>query len=148
MEKLRREGKGFAATVRGSRPYTGALHRGPAGSEFSCSRPYAFDGICKHKVALGLAVLDAYGAELISPNPTTAPPLADQALATAIKAAWADHRKGDKLRFLKQALAKNDDLTRQFLGFGQPADAPANTLANLPTRLTDTLGVLNFDEDF
>jgi len=148
VEKLRREGEGFAATVRGSRPYRVALHRGHAGPEFSCSCPYTFDGICKHKVALGLAVLDAYGAELTSLNPATAPPLADRALATAIKAAWADRRKGDKLRFLKQALAKNDDLARQFLGFGQPTDAPANPLASLPARLTDTLGVLDFDEDF
>ncbi|AMJ67018.1 SWIM zinc finger family protein [Hymenobacter sp. PAMC 26628] len=150
VEKLRREGAGFAATVRGSRPYRVALHRGPAGPEFSCNCPYAFDGICKHKVALGLAVLDAYGAELDIPNPASAaaPPVADRALATAIKAAWADRRKGDKLRFLKQALAKNDDLARQFLGFGQPAAAPADPLANLPARLTDTLGVLDFDEDF
>ncbi|WP_204376087.1 SWIM zinc finger family protein, partial [Hymenobacter coccineus] len=150
VEKLRREGTGFAATVRGSLPYRVALHRGPAGPEFSCNCPYDFDGICKHKVALGLAVLDAYGTELddLAAPAETAPPLADRALATAIKAAWADRKKGDRLRFLKQALAKNDDLARQFLAFGQPPAPPADPLAGLPARLTDTLEVLDFDEDF
>ena len=146
VKNLRREGPGFAATVRGSRPYRVALHGAPGGPEFSCNCPYAFDGICRHAVALGLAVLDAYDSELT--NPAAAPPLADRALAAAVKAAWADRRKGDKLRFLKQALAKNDDLARQFLGFGQPAAAPADPLAGLPARLTDALGVLDFDEDF
>ena len=154
LTKLRREADGFHASVRGSRSYRVALRLAPAGPEFSCNCPYAFDGICKHSVALGLAVLDAYTpADLASASaaPAAGPPAvpADE-LAKAVQAAWADRKKGDKLRFLKQALAKSDDLARQFLGFGgQPvAAAPADLLATLPDRLAGTLEVLEFDEEF
>ncbi|WP_310390897.1 hypothetical protein [Hymenobacter sp.] len=67
-----------------------------------------------------------------------------------MQAAWADRPAADKLHFLEQALAKSDDLARQFLGFGRsPAPAPAaDLLADLPQRLTDTLAALEFDEEF
>ncbi|MDJ0366674.1 hypothetical protein QMK33_16065 [Hymenobacter sp. H14-R3] len=153
VQKLRREGNNFQATVRGSRPYRVELRLEPAGPAFSCTCPYDFDGICKHKVALGLAVLEAYDVGQPSPAPTqpTTATLAGNALALAVQTAWADRKKGDRLRFLKQALAKNEDLARQFLAFGQPVlaapVAPASLLADLPARLTDTLLTLDFDED-
>ncbi len=153
VSKLRREGNDFHATIQGSRSYRVVLHLAGAEPEFTCSCPYAFDGICKHSVALGLAVLDAYlPADLASPaQAVPSPGAADAAgLTTAIKAAWADRKKSDKLRFLKQALAKNDDLARQFLGFGSQPEAVSNEalLTSLPQRLTDTLEVLEFDEEF
>ena len=63
----------------------------------------------------------------------------DQALA----AACAARSDADKLRFLEQALAKSDDLTRQFLGFANttaPA-MPKAVLAALPQRVTETLKI-------
>uniref|UniRef100_UPI00286BB564 SWIM zinc finger family protein n=1 Tax=Hymenobacter sp. TaxID=1898978 RepID=UPI00286BB564 len=60
LSKLRREGDTFLATVRGSRAYRVGLRLAGAGPEFTCNCPYDFDGICKHCVALGLAVLDGY----------------------------------------------------------------------------------------
>ena len=154
LTKLRREADGFHASVRGSRSYRVALRLAAAGPEFSCNCPYAFDGICKHSVALGLAVLDAYTPADLASASASAPvagPAAGPAgaLAKAVQAAWADRKKGDKLRFLQQALAKSDDLARQFLGFGgQPAVAAAALLAALPERLAGTLEVLEFDEEF
>ncbi|GAB3636116.1 hypothetical protein GCM10027422_17060 [Hymenobacter arcticus] len=153
VEKLRREGEAFAATVRGSRPYRVGLRLAAAGPKFSCNCPYAFDGICKHKVALGLAVLETYDGGQLSSAPAQSPTaaLAGNTLAAAVKTAWGDRRKGDRLRFLKQALAKNEDLARQFLAFGQPAApteaTPTRLLTGLPARLTDTLLTLEFDED-
>ncbi len=153
LTKLRREADGFHASVRGSRSYRVALQLAAAGPAFSCSCPYAFDGVCKHSVALGLAVLDAYTpADLAATGPAGGPAAGApaDALAKALKTAWADRKKGDKLRFLKQALAKSDDLARQFLGFGgQPvAASTADLLATLPDRLAGTLEVLEFDEEF
>ena len=151
VEKLRREADGFAATVRGSRAYRVGLRLAAAGPAFTCTCAYNFGGICKHEVALGLAVLDAYPASELSPPPPEATPLADAALAAAVQVAWAERKKSERLRFLKQALAKSPDLARQFLAFGQPvAAAPAASatlLADLPERLHDTLAALDFGED-
>lgn len=150
VSKLRREADAFLASVRGSRSYRVALRLAAAGPEFTCSCPYEFGGICKHAVALGLAVLDAYGTELTRPAAGAPGPAAGGALTAALRAAWADRTSADKLAFLEQALAKSDDLTRQFLGFGRrPATAATvPLLADLPQRLTDTLEVLEFDEEF
>ncbi|GAA4022549.1 hypothetical protein GCM10022409_02870 [Hymenobacter glaciei] len=150
VTRLRRETDSFHASVRGSRIYRVALRLAAAGPEFTCSCPYEFGGICKHAVALGLAVLDAYGTELTSAAPAPGPtPTTPGALARAVQGAWADRKKADKLRFLEQALAKSDDLARQFLGFGNQPVAVASEalLAGLPTRLTETLEVLEFDEE-
>lgn len=152
VEKLRREPDGFAAVVRGSRAYRVGLRLAAAGPAFSCSCPYDLDGICKHAVAAGLAVLDAYRPDELAPAPPETPaPLAEAALGAAVKAAWADRKKADRLRFLKQALAKNPDLARQFLAFGQPVAAPpaasATRLADLPERLHEALADLDFGED-
>ena len=148
LSKLHREGDTFGARVQGSRHYRVELRLAAAGPEFSCSCPYSFDGICKHSVALGLAVLDAYQTSDLRPG-TQPAPAASGPLAAEVKAAWAARKKGDKLRFLKQALTKSDDLARQFLGYGGlPAPASdADLLANLPARLTEALEMLEFDEE-
>ncbi|MEJ7666802.1 MAG: hypothetical protein WKG07_48520 [Hymenobacter sp.] len=67
-----------------------------------------------------------------------------------MRAAWADRKKSERLHSLKQALAKSDDLARQFLAFGQPAPTPAaaaDPLPDLPARLADTLETLDFGND-
>ena len=151
VTKLRRESDTFHAMVRGSRDYRTTLRLAVDGPEFTCTCPYDWDGICKHEVALGLAVLAGYQLTDLVPatlpvRPTAAKP---DPIATDVTAAWASRKKGDKLRFLKQALAKSDDLARQFLGYGaQPmAVSDEDLLADLPARLTDTLETLEFDEE-
>ena len=154
VTKLRREKDAFRATVRGSRSYHVALRLAAVGPEFTCNCPYEFDGICKHSVALGLAVLDAYGTNLAGPEPaarsTARTPAPTDSLPDAVRAAWARRDPADKLRFLEQALAKSDDLARQFLAFDRPPAVAAGSdlLATLPTRLTEALEVLEFDEEF
>lgn len=149
VTKLRREGDTFHAMVQGSRNYRGTLRLALGGPEFTCSCPYDWDGICKHSVALALAVLDAHKATDLLPAPPASVPVAAGQLAAEVKTTWAARKKGDKLRFLKQALAKSDDLARQFLSYGgQPvATSDEDLLANLPARLTETLEVLEFDEE-
>jgi len=155
VKKLERPGPTrFLARVKGTYSYNTMAWLASGDVEFSCDCPYDFEGICKHCVALGLAILDKYGASL----PATAAAETDpaNALAPALAAAWDARPEADKLRFLHQALAKSDDLARQFLAFGAvpvPAAAPAasasaDLLDTLAERLTDTLSALVFDEDF
>ena len=149
LNKLRREADAFRATVHGSQPYRVALRLAATGPAFECSCPYNFDGICKHAVALGLAVLDAYGTDLnAAPSPPTRTPAATP--ATDLATAWAARSEAEKLRFLEQALTKSDDLARQFLGFGTTAApaVPKSLLAALPQCLTEALETLEFDEEF
>ncbi|TGE17535.1 SWIM zinc finger family protein [Hymenobacter elongatus] len=151
VRKLRREANTFQAQVKGTRTYRTELLLAPTGPKFECNCPYDFDGICKHAVALGLAVLEAYGSNLTSQE-SREHPAVPKRLGAAVAAAWASHPTADKLRFLEQALAKSDDLARQFLGFvGQPVPAsgpdPLVILDTLAERLTDTLSTLEFDEE-
>ncbi|OGX87653.1 hypothetical protein BEN47_00340 [Hymenobacter lapidarius] len=155
VKKLERPGPTrFLARVKGTYSYNTMAWLASGDVEFSCDCPYDFEGICKHCVALGLAILDKYGASL--PAAAAAETAAANAHAPALAAAWADRPEADKLRFLHQALAKSDDLARQFLAFGAasvPTAAPAVTTAadlldTLAERLTDTLSALVFDEDF
>lgn len=141
----------FGARVRGTHRYHTAAWLAAGDVEFSCDCAYELDGICKHAVALGLAVLDTYGP--LEADPTALPPAAGAAPdpdRAALAAAWASRPDPDKLRFLEQALTKSDDLARQFLGFGgraAPAPGP-DLLEGLAERLSETLSMLEFGEDF
>ncbi len=154
VKKLERPGPTrFLARVKGTYSYNTMAWLSSGDVEFSCDCPYDFEGICKHCVALGLAILDKYGASLPAAAAETT---ASNALAPALAAAWAARPEADKLHFLHQALAKSDDLARQFLAFGAApvsavapaAPAAADLLDTLAERLTDTLSALVFDEDF
>ena len=173
----------FSARVKGTYSYNTELWLASGDADFSCDCPYCYEGICKHSVALGLAVLATYGANLHEPGPAgstgaAVPPATAVLAATALAAAWVQYPEADKLHFLHQALAKNDDLLAQFLTFvnapvagSKPAKtndetndkparkagrkaaekepaAPPDPLLDLNERLTETLGALVFDEDF
>lgn len=76
VRRVNRSGNTFTGTVEGSERYIVSLTLGgtplggiPLGgipltesvADFTCTCPYNFDGICKHSVAFGLAVLDQFG---------------------------------------------------------------------------------------
>ena len=48
----------FTGQVEGSERYDVSLTLTESGADFTCTCPYDFDGICKHSVAFGLAVID------------------------------------------------------------------------------------------
>ncbi|MEJ7666803.1 MAG: hypothetical protein WKG07_48525 [Hymenobacter sp.] len=74
MEKLRRAGDELHGHRAGQPGLPGKPCRlAAAGPEFSCSCPYEFGGLCKHGVALGLAVLDTYKASELEPSPGPTP---------------------------------------------------------------------------
>ncbi len=152
----------FSARVRGTHSYHVAAWAATGEVEFSCDCAYEFEGLCKHAVALGLAILDSFGASLADPDQPAGPVAAAVAdttpgpLSATVAAAWAARPAAEKLRFLELALTKSDDLARQFLSYGGPASAgptnqvaaPADPLASLAEELTETLSALEFGDDF
>ena len=150
----------FSARVKGTYRYSVQLWLASGAAEFSCDCAYDWDGICKHSVALGLAVLATYGnslgqlpAETTAPTPSANANAADQ-LPAQVARAWAARPEAERLRFLALALRKSDDLARQFLAFGEPEPAPEkkakapDATKHLAERLRDTLETLEFGDDF
>ncbi len=78
---------------------------------FSCTCPYDYSGICKHKIAMSIAILNGeYEENHISNYPSK---LNKKIFLKEFKNA----NKDKKISFLKQILEKNSDLQSQFLVF-------------------------------
>lgn len=144
----------FSASVSGSADYTVELTLTPEGPDFWCDCPYDYEGICKHSVALGLAVLDKFGPEAQakkaarkapkrpadhqSPAPPTnsggaevretpaPPPLV--VAAAELEAALRDISKPEKLKFLEQHLRQNPALAHEFISHFYGAPLPPDPL--------------------
>ena len=58
----------FTAKVRGSESYDVSLDLSHDDIDFDCDCPYDYDGICKHCVAMGLAVIEAFGDKPFTAN--------------------------------------------------------------------------------
>ena len=148
----------FEARVRGTTSYRTEAWLASGNVQFGCDCPYDMEGICKHAVALGLTILDTQGGRL-GTVAAAAPATASNPLPQATAAAWEVSSDAQKLDFLRLALAKNDDLARQFLAFATPAagadkknpkaqpTAP-DPLQNLAERLTEALSTLDFGDQF
>jgi len=147
--RVRRRGDTFSAMVNGSADYSVELTLTDEGPNIFCDCPYDYEGICKHAVALGLAVLEEQEWTTASParptpakvgkarNPT--PPS-----AAALEAALRDVSKSVKLKFLEERLRQDGDLVRLFLLHVNGADSEVDALAfaaDLPplAELRDTL---------
>jgi len=119
-----------------------------------CNCPYDFGGICKHAVALGLAVLEKFGPNLLA----TAEPAAEEE-PDALEDALADTAPDRQLAFLAGLLRKNADLRQQFLHFvgAESEVVPARPLAVAPpaditpesisTEVYEALSDLEFDDN-
>ncbi|GAA3996197.1 hypothetical protein GCM10022408_03490 [Hymenobacter fastidiosus] len=123
----------FSAFVRGSIDYSVALTLTGEGPDFWCDCPYDHEGICKHCVALGLAVLNKFGPEAAtfksgarSPkNPETPPQIAGATnpaapvdavvSASELEAALRKVGKPEKLKFLELQLRQSPALARAFI---------------------------------
>ncbi len=62
--RITRAGDKFRAKAPGYYPYKVQLTLRPGGAKLKCNCSHDFDGICKHAVALGLAVLEEFGPRL------------------------------------------------------------------------------------
>ncbi len=104
--KITQTGRVFAARVAGSYNYRVVLDlSSPPQPAFTCSCPYDFDGICKHAVALGLAVLNECD---LSQLPAPPPSLTE---------AWQQATKQQKEDFLFRLLHRDAAAARSFAEF-------------------------------
>ena len=72
VKNLIRNDNHFEGKVRGSRNYHVTLDIEDNELDFDCNCPYDYDGICKHCVALGLAILNGEFSENNEIKKTTA----------------------------------------------------------------------------
>ncbi|MBT9393489.1 hypothetical protein KLP40_09980 [Hymenobacter sp. NST-14] len=160
----------FSATVSGTEDYDVELTVDDEGPEFWCNCPYDYEGICKHSVALGLAVLEKLEAEAAPPNRIKSTPKngaepagattagvearAETVSASELEAALRDVPKPEQLKFLARQLRENPRLARAFLTqfVGPPlppdpldADPTLPRLEDLRDELRRNLSRLRFD---
>lgn len=115
--RIKRTGDTFKAKVEGTETYRVELTiRASKPPKIYCDCPYDYGDVCKHGIALGLAVLDWFGGDA-APEPTPAPtPLTGKdRRAHLLAAAW--HRTSDRQRldFLRQLLLQKPKVLRRFL---------------------------------
>lgn len=155
---ISREDNTFKARVEGSERYKVRLTVEKTGASYRCNCPYDYDGICKHAVALGLAVLQEFGPE-IEPGPT--PDTSEQALMQAL----LNTPVTTQLAFLVDILRTQPKLREQFLLQVNPAAEPAaagaatsapaavnvpeelTTIEEVSTEVYEALSDLVFDDD-
>ncbi|MEJ7658636.1 MAG: hypothetical protein WKG07_02895 [Hymenobacter sp.] len=73
--RIKQKGDTYKAKVRGTETYHVELTVRPSGlPDIGCNCPYDYGIVCKHGIALGLAVLDLLGED--EPEPAPLPTLA------------------------------------------------------------------------
>lgn len=116
--QIQRTGNTFNARVQGTKNYRVELTISPKSPPaIRCNCPYDYGIVCKHGIALGLAVLDVLEAPAV-PKKTVvpAPKLTEKAKQRLLlKNAWSRTSKKQKLTFLKTLLAEKAKYLQQFL---------------------------------
>lgn len=160
VRKVKRDGNTFTGKVDGSQRYTVSLKLTTVGPEFHCSCPYYYDGLCKHSVAFGLAVLDEYGPTIELPSSGIVmgtqwfTPEANSGKTDDMIDVWQRVSDGKKLEFLRQLLAKQPELQTQLALFAgvttpMPIGERDKTLSAdaICSAVCEQLSDLRFDED-
>lgn len=119
--RIKQKDNVFKAKVTGTEVYRVELTVNPTGPpEIYCDCPYDHGDVCKHGIALGLAVLDLLGED--EPRPAAAPsaavPLAqptNQQLRKALAAAFSRTSDKEKIAYLGQLLYQQTALIPAFL---------------------------------
>ncbi len=149
--RITREGDKFTAKVHGTYLYKVQLTLKAGGAKLKCNCPYDFDGVCKHVIALGLAVLKEFGPSLHAGKATTKGPDTSPA---ALEIALRDTAANVQLAFLAGLLRQDDILRRQFLLYvapsapvAPPAAQAELTIENISTEICEALSDLAFDDE-
>jgi hypothetical protein len=133
VKNVIKSGNVFEGKVRGSSLYKVKLE--VAGKElfFECSCPYDYDGICKHAVALGLAVIDQnYTEEQRATIVEDAIVVSDQPADELFLTYFSKVDQASKNDFLLALLSRNADLRAQFLHFLYSQVPAASEKASTP----------------
>lgn len=156
VRRIKRVGNTFTGKVEGSELYEVSLVLSELRSEFECDCPYDYDGICKHCVAFGLAVIDEFGPVVQLVDSITIP---DQPLVSLAEV-WQQTSTDQKVDFLRQLLEKQPELQvqfAQFVGTEQPAlklvfftrtdNKQESSLDAISTEVVEALSDLRFDDE-
>lgn len=159
VRRIKRTGNTFTGKVEGSELYEVSLTVEGLQPDFDCDCAYNYEGICKHCVAFGLAVIDQFGPviESVETTPVAETPTVD------LDQVWQQTTTDQKLTFLRQLLDKQPDLRAQLAQFAglkesiprlvfftpettNPADT-ADTIDTISTGVFESLSDLRFDDD-
>ncbi|MBU6123239.1 SWIM zinc finger family protein [Hymenobacter siberiensis] len=115
--RISRTGDTFKARVEGTETYRVELTMRPGKPpKIYCDCPYDYGDVCKHGIALGLAVLDWFGGgDEPKPVPEPAPLTKKARRAHLLSAAWIRTSDRERLAFLQQLLLQKPKLLRRFL---------------------------------
>ncbi len=156
VRKITRQGNTFEAKVSGSSQYRVSLEIEKSGDlDFECSCPYDHDGICKHSVALGLAVLSEFGDSFKDSQKSTETPISEP--ITDFARIFEKTKSKEKLQFLQGLLQKDSNLQQQFVRFMTPVAKAKKTTEKpvvqsktrvemLSTGVYEKLSNLTFDD--
>jgi len=118
--KIRQQGDTYKAKVEGTETYRAELRLPAPGGRLTiyCSCPYNYGAVCKHGIALGLAVLELLEKSPVAHAAAAAPvvPLTGAARQQRVlQGAWANTSDKDKLNYLRQLLTQKPKRLRRFL---------------------------------
>lgn len=153
VRKITCKGNTFEGTVDGSYRYRVKLEVKNGNLNFDCNCPYDMEGICKHCVALGLAILHGDFSEPVNYLPAfeEAKIVED---ATPFEESFDQASPSIKEEFLRQLLYKDVALRSQFVQFLQSRTqtasvktSPASHNEATSEQICEALSELSFDED-
>ncbi|WKN42704.1 SWIM zinc finger family protein [Tunicatimonas pelagia] len=117
VENIVFDGQRFSAKVQGTYPYQVEISGSPTDTYTHCSCPYDWGGICKHIVAVGLAILDGK-FEDESDEYDDAEVAETETISLKNFTALFDRTEDiTKLSFLQQLLSQNTQLKTQFVKY-------------------------------
>jgi len=126
VKNIRQNNNHFEAKVAGTEMYHVTLDIEHDELDFDCNCPYDLEGICKHCVALGLAVI---GKKPVTQEceANLSPHILRETFNQCFDS--ADNQK--KLNFLKQLLEKDTDLQSQFIAFVESQSGKLDDIAGI-----------------
>ena len=156
VRELTYDGESFSARVLGTYRYRITISGTQAEPHFHCSCPYDYGGICKHVVAVGLAILEGEaetGAALYEEATVVEDPAV---LLSRFPSLFNQVTDSMKIQFLEQVLSQNAALRAQFAKYAETYagslvasddTAYTETIENVKEEVALHLESLTFDED-
>jgi hypothetical protein len=143
VRKIVRKGNFFEGTVYGTRKYKVSLNVINSELIFKCNCPYDFGGICKHKVAFALEILDG---KYIENNINEEKSISKEEFLNSFKKATT----GKKHKFLKQLLDRDVNLQQQFIEFTKDVSENLDNIVGekidvIKNQIHNELSSLDFD---
>ena len=150
------DGQRFTAKVQGTYWYQVEISGSPTATYAHCSCPYDWGGICKHIVAVGLAILDGKFNDASDDYENTEVKEKNQVLLDNFDTLFDRTENSTKTGFLQQLLAQNTQLKQQFVKYvatqqhrsvESMLDERVLQIENRQEEVTLLLESLTFDEE-